>query len=622
MKKMYKILPRIVVLVCAVAMTAFQTDTAVDFAPKTDNAEHLLTTISTYDFSTATFDRVYNSEYSSDTYALGYGKYAEGANDRYSIVTCGGGYQPQLSAYAANGSDLSEAEWVSMYVDATGLANTADFAIGFRLYLASSEKASQSSASVAAPLHPQNGKTAYFCTEGGAWQTTTVAEGKIAVGDAFKGYVALPLSAFKHTEESGKKYISSCSTFADLVGEGYKYLCRTQIFCTVADTFESQTPILLDDLTFSSIGDVHTHAYVKGNSVAPDCENAGYTVHTCSDCGGSEKRDTVEATGHTYGAYKADADGIAYRICSACDHIETDETVTNAPRGNDEPVTVTFAYGAAGGEKKVKFRKGDVISASDIPQKMTYTDRFTYQFNCWTSDEANIYPLDPVGTTVTEDMTFYARWLIATYADKYIGAASVIAYNGGAYTWEEGKVIAYGNSNMSLYHALETNFAAAGLPAYNNSIAGSTSHEMIEYFKACVLTYRPKYIVTNVTTNDMAYYNMSEKQILANMQKLHEMVQEYLPDTVLFITAANPLPGRTEYTQTIERVNRAMQEYCETHDKCEYVDWYAKVHAYAEQYPTGWDTWTHLNQAGLKDIFGDVITAIKAYDEATRISLN
>ncbi len=614
MKKMCKTLAILLALLSAIALASFTENATKDFSPRTDNAGHLLTAISTYDFDTTVFDRVYNSEYSKDTFALGHAVFSDGGNDRFRLVTCGGGYQPQLYVYSASGDDLSGAAWVSLYVDTAGLQNADNFAIGFRLYLAASAKPSQSSTSGLAPLYLKDGKSGYFRTMDGEWQTATVTDGKIKVGNDFCGHVAFPLSAFAHTKESGRKYIESCKTFADLVSAGYKYLCRTHFFCTVADTFESQTDILFDDLTFSSLGETHTHNYTKDNTLAPACTEEGYTVYTCKDCGESIVKDVLPASGHAYGAYKADKDGIAYRICSVCNHVETDASRTDAPAGNDKIVTVTFDYGAAGGETKVKFLKGATITAADVPVKMTYTDRFIYQFNCWTSDAANICPLDPVGMTADADMTFYARYLLSTYADKYIGAASVIAYNGGAYTWEEGKTIAYGNSNMSLYHAMESNFAKAGLPAYNNSIAGSTSHEMIEYFKACVLTYKPKYIVTNVTTNDMAYYNMSEKQILANMKTLYEMVREHLPDTVLFITAANPLPGRTEYTQTIERVNRQMENFCAKHENCEYVDWYGKVLAYAKEYPTGWDTWTHLNQAGLTDIFNDVIAAIKAYE--------
>lgn len=609
MKTTRKIIALLLALLSVAALASFtakpETDVAIGAAP----TGQTLRVLSTYDFTANGFPRIYNNEYSADTQALGYGVVREGTNDRYELRTCGGGKHPNLYAYAASTNDLSSAAWVTLYVDTTNLADASDFSIGFHLYLSQSGTTAQTTTSTLAPLYPTEGAIGYFRTADGTWHSAKIKDEKLPVGDSFCGYIALPLSSFTHAKESGRKYVDGAKSFSDLAAKGYKYLTRIRFLCTVADTFESQTALLLDDLTFSAIGEAHAHAFSKGATVAPTCTDKGYTAYTCS-CGERIIKDVLPAVGHTFGAYKTDTDGIAYRLCSACDAVDTDPTVTNAPAGNDDLVTVTFSFGEAGGETRVKFRRGTVISEEAVPVKVTYTDRFIHQFNCWTSDEAGITPKNPVGTVADGDATYYARYLIANYADKYIGAASVIAANGGAYYWEEGKTVVYGNSNMSLYHALETHFAAAGIPAYNNSIAGSTSHEMIEYFKACILTYRPKYIVTNITTNDMAYYNMSEKQIIANMQTLYKMVREYLPDTVLLIAAGNPLPGRTEYRQTIERVNRQMAEFCARSENCEYVDWYAKMLAYAEKYPTGWDTWTHLNQAGLKDIFSDVIAKI------------
>lgn len=613
MKKIRLLLAVLLALLCVLALTAFRTDDTTDFSPKTTPQNGLMTTVSTYDFTKNGFDRIYNNEYSADTYALGYGKVTEGANTRYFISTCGGGYNPQLLAYAANGDDLSGATWVSLYVDTTDLQTTDGFSIGMRLYLANTKKVSSGSTSVLAPLHPKNGAFAAYYTADGVWQTAKIADGKLPLPKDFCGYVAFQLSSFSHAKEENKKYFDNCKTFADLVGAGHKYLGRVHLFTAVGDTYESQTDIRIDDLTFFSSGDAHSHTFTKGKTVAPTCTEDGYTVHTCDGCGVSIQTDVTESHGHNYGAYKADTDGVAYRICASCAYVETNAEITATAKGKDDLVTVTFDFGDAGGKQIVKLRKGDTLTKAHVPRKMTYQKRYIYQFNCWTSDKGNICPKNPVGMTVTEDVTFYARWLIANYANKYIGAASIVSTNGGAYTWEEGRVIVYGNSNMSLYHGLETAFANDGVPVYNNSIAGSTSYEMIEYFKACVLTYKPKAILTNVTTNDMAYYNMSEKQILENMKTMYEMVREYLPDTVLFITSGNPLPGRTEYTQTIERVNYATARFCYANTHCEFVNSYPKVLAFAKEYPTGWDTWTHMDQAHLTIVFDDARAQIKAY---------
>jgi|GEM_PF-1575839 len=609
MKKFYKCIALFLgMLLAALAMTSFTEAPTTDFSPKASPDGKLMTPVSTYDFDTNGFGFTY-----SGTHVLAHNAIPHEGNVRYRLLTPGGGLQPNVLAYSANGDDLTNAAWVSLYVDATNLANADAFSIGIRLNLAK-EAALSYKSTAAAPLLLQDGTMGYYRTQDGDWKKATVTDGQITLSDDFCGYVAFPLSAFRHTKESGWKYLEGCSTFSDVAASGYKYLCRTYFYCTISDPWESVTPIFLDDLTFYSVGEAHTHTLQKGETVAPDCSKDGYTVYTCTGCGENIAKDVQSRVAHTYTDYKTTSDGIAYHICTFCDRVETNGSITNAPAGNDDLVTVTFHHGAAGGKDTVKFKKGHTITQQDIPCKMTYVGRYTYQFNGWTTDPENICPQDPMDMTVDGDMTFYARYLPATYADKYATMVRAVSKSDGIYNFETGRTVVYGNSNMALYTDLEVNFAAAGIPAYNVSIAGSTSHDMIEYYKTCVLSYHPQYIVTNVTTNDMAYYNMSEKQIMKNMETLYTMTRELLPEATMFITAANPLPGRTEYTQTIERVNAQMKAFCDAHENCEYVDWYGKVLAYAKEYPTGWDTWTHLKQAGLKDIFNDVIAAIKAYE--------
>ena len=273
------------------------------------------------------------------------------------------------------------------------------------------------------------------------------------------------------------------------------------------------------------------------------------------------------------------------------------------------------------GESTIRlYRRGDVIRYSDVPTGGIYVDKYTYQFNAWTTDSELIEPTDPDGVTVEGDMVYYGRYLISDYSDKYVGAVSVLAQNGGPYVRDEGRVVVLGNSNMSLYHGMKDSFAASEIPLYNNSISGSTSYEMIDWFRILVAPYKPSAIVLNITTNDMAYYNLTERQILENMIALYDLTRELIPDTYVFFVTGNPLPGRTEYTETIIRTNNAMARFCEKNEGCELVDVYARVLAVAEKYPTGWDTWTHMNQQNLKLMFDDIKSAILAWKQNNGIT--
>ena len=43
-----------------------------------------------------------------------------------------------------------------------------------------------------------------------------------------------------------------------------------------------------------------SHSWNGGTKVAPDCENKGYTVYVCNDCGATENRDFVDAIDHDH----------------------------------------------------------------------------------------------------------------------------------------------------------------------------------------------------------------------------------------------------------------------------------------------------------------------------------
>ncbi len=581
------------------------------FRPCIDPNGKRLSTVSKYDFSGDGFGFVYNYDWAQYTYALDYGRVTVNSNPMYRLRTPGGELQPRLYAYAANGDDISSSEWVSMYVDMRGLRNSSSSSVGFYIYLSSSPAIGDQAASSSAPLFLREGAAGYYYhIDGTEWKSASVKDGMISVGADFAGYVAFPISSYEHVEEDGRKYVSGAGNGSGLFSAGYKYLCRVWTFCSVADPSESHTEILFDDLTFSDAGASHSHTFSYLESIPASCTSQGYDVYRCSVCGQYQKQSITRPSGHTPGEVQTSGD-MSFYPCTECSHLEP--CTAKGTASGIEVYSVSFTDPRFGMSTVRLYRKGDVIRYNDIPKGGICVDGYTYQFNAWTGDEALICPVDPQGMTVDRDMTFYARYLISDYADKYVGAVSVLAQNGGPYVREEGRVVVLGNSNMSLYHGLEASFASSSIPVYNNSVSGSTSYEMIEWFRVLVASYKPCAVVLNVTTNDMAYYNLPEKQIIENMVTLYELSRELIPDTHVFFVSGNPLPGRTEYAETIVRTNNSMARFCARAEKCDFIDVYARVLAIAGKYPTGWDTWTHMNQSNLKIMFDDIKAAILAW---------
>lgn len=65
-----------------------------------------------------------------------------------------------------------------------------------------------------------------------------------------------------------------------------------------------------------------SHNWNSGTKVAPDCENKGYTLYVCNDCGATEKYDFVDALSHDYSIIieivlpVCGVDGYSKRSCS------------------------------------------------------------------------------------------------------------------------------------------------------------------------------------------------------------------------------------------------------------------------------------------------------------------
>ena len=90
------------------------------------------------------------------------------------------------------------------------------------------------------------------------------------------------------------------------------------------------------------------HSLVKGETVAPDCNNGGYTVYTCSVCGTTVNQDEVAALGHNY-TWVTDteatcgANGAKHEKCTRCDAVRSEGTVIPATGEHSYTSVVTKA---------------------------------------------------------------------------------------------------------------------------------------------------------------------------------------------------------------------------------------------------------------------------------------
>ena len=157
---------------------------------------------------------------------------------------------------------------------------------------------------------------------------------------------------------------------------------------------------------------------------------------------------------------------------------------------------------------------------------------------------------------------------------------------------------------------MELWYAQKGFVARNNSVAGATSHNYVEFVEELVLMYKPKIVVVIVSSNDLAYHNMTEKTVMNNMIEFYNRINEVLPETQVIFVSGNPLPGRNEYFSVIKRINAKLEAFSKKYDNTYYVDIYDKTMEYVRAYPVGWETWTHLEHEHLVELMGDEIYSV------------
>ena len=162
---------------------------------------------------------------------------------------------------------------------------------------------------------------------------------------------------------------------------------------------------------------VHTHDFVAGEAVAPSCTSEGYTPYTCS-CGSVEKRDTVDALGHTTDSGE----------CTRCGKMQGGEKVV------EKLATFTFGDNGATGH----------VDGKDMPSGTNYTDgdyTLTFQ-NCSkvykeAKDETGTSAIKLGTSSATGTFTFTVDenvTKVTIYVAMYKAKTTKVTINGTTYS--------------------------------------------------------------------------------------------------------------------------------------------------------------------------------------------
>ena len=433
----------------------------------------------------------------------------------------------------------------------------------------------------------------YYDYEKGEWVLSKTLENSfIPLPDYYRGYVYVPFTAYTGITNS-------------------MFLQMYHIDMSVGENIDSVSPIYLDDIQVVKEVESHTHEYAYQGSIDATCAHNGIDVLSC-ECGQVKWDNITIKTAHNHGEKHYCSNGLASALCNDCNNLVYFKE--NVDLRWEEAVSITYNYNYEGYEPKIyEYPKGYVLTQNDVPWVNNIVEGYAEsQFFRYTTDEIGLYGKDPIGLVVSENLELYAQYNNYSFSEQKLRAmASVVSFNGGRYdeVSASNSVIFVGQSNFSLWHGMESWYANRGVPVRNNSIAGATSHVYVEYVEELVLMYKPKVVVCIVSSNDLAYHQMSEKTVMNNMKEFYNKVNENIPDSHVIFVSGNPLPGRNEYFQVIERINNKLETFCNSKSNAYFVDIYDINMGYVLQYPVGWDTWTHLHQPELEHVMGDMIYA-------------
>lgn len=559
-------------------------------APTTNPYDKTLQIVRDISFNPGTYDWIENDDWDWDTLASSYGA-TKGANPQMEIVPPGANNHASFEFWAP-ALELTGVNGFMFYVDYSNLIN----ATNIRMYMRfrTSTNAPVGAVSLLDDRYLNAFADCYYYdySEGKWIVTKTESDSFFRLPDNFKGYVYMPIINYNDIHTNG-------------VGNSNLYLQMYHFDMSVDNNEENVNPIYLDSIQAVKELTEHTHEYVLKGTLKATCTHQGLDLLACT-CGQVKWSNLADKVEHLVGNKYYCSENLASALCETCNElVYFNEEVTDKW---DDAVKVTYHYNHEECTSKTyEYPKGYTLNKKDVPWIFQVNIGYdTWQFFRITTDEVGLYGKNPIGLKVEEDLELYSQYN-NTYADqKYRAMISDVSFNGGVYDEETYKeqVIFVGQSNFSLWHGMENWYRGYGVPVRNNSVAGATSHNYVEFVEELVLIYKPKIVVCIVSSNDLAYHQMSEKTVMNNMIAFYDKVVENLPGTQVIFVSGNPLPGRNEYFKVIERINDKLDSFCETKDDAYFVDIYDITMQYVLQYPIGWDTWTHLHQEELTNVMG------------------
>lgn len=187
-------------------------------------------------------------------------------------------------------------------------------------------------------------------------------------------------------------------------------------------------------------------------------------------------------------------------------------------------------------------------------------------------------------------------------------------------------IIFYGASNFRMWTEMEND-----LPEYrvqNHGFGGCTDKDLAHYADKLLYPYHPAIVFFQTGSNDyVSLKGTDAEKVAACMDYKKQMfaeIHDQLPDAKLVVMSGLLLPGRSEYRELTEEINKALAALCEETDYLWFVDASAMTwdgQCYAEELFI--KDGIHLNHEGqalwMRDYIRPMIEALISEFDLTQV---
>ena len=137
-----------------------------------------------------------------------------------------------------------------------------------------------------------------------------------------------------------------------------------------------------------------------------------------------------------------------------------------------------------------------------------------------------------------------------------------------------GEIVFYGASNFRLWKEMDEDLSA--YKVQNHGFGGSTDRMLMQYADRILYPYEPKIVVFQTGSNDLANLPGTREEKLAaclsDKREIFALFHARLPDTQFIVMSGLLLPGRSQYTEMTQEINRQLREMCEVSEYMTFVD--------------------------------------------------